>query len=84
MIARVWVAPALMALAQMTAPASGSATVMLVSICGENDGRAVPIRLPAKQDGPGGAPCCKICHSSMRKRAGGDSGCGGEDENDAA
>jgi hypothetical protein len=83
---RVWMpgAPAVMALAQMTAPAPIGATFMLVPICGEYNGHAVPIRLPGKDDGPGGAPCCKICHSAMRKRIGGDTCCDGEDEADAA
>ena len=77
--------PALVALAQMSSPASAGAAYMLVPICGQNNGLAVPIRLPRKDDGPGGAPCCKICHSAMRKRIGGDRSCAGEDaaEDDA-
>ena len=76
--------PALMAVAQMTAPAPATATFMMVPICGEYGGHAVPIRLPGKDDAPGGAPCCKICHSAMRKRLPGDSCCDGEDDADAA
>ena len=85
-LARAWIAggPALVALAQMTAPAPARAGWMLVPICGEYGGHAVPIRLPGKDDAPGGAPFCKICHSAMRKRLPGDSCCDGEDDADAA
>lgn len=75
---------ALLALLQMIAPAPANAAFMLVPICGEAGGRSVPVRIPARNDGPGGAPCCKICHISMRKRAGGDSCCGEEEDPDAA
>ncbi len=83
---RAWIvgAPALVALMQMSAPVAPAATFMLVPICGEFNGHAVPIRLPGKTDEPGGAACCKICHSAMRKKIENDSGCGGEDDNDAA
>lgn len=76
--------PALLALAQMIAPAPAQAAFMMVPVCGENAGRPLPIRLPMKNDAPGGAPCCKICHIAMRKRSGGDSCCGEEDDADAA
>ena len=84
--AKAWIAggPALIALVQMTAPMPAHAQFMLVPICGENGGRAVPIRLPGKDNAPSGTPCCKICHTAMRKRGGGDSCCDGEDESDAA
>ena len=84
-IRKAWIAcgPALIALAQMTTPSSAGASYMMVPICGEYRGQAVPIRLPRKDDGPGGAPCCKICHSAMRKRIPGDSCCDGEDDADA-
>ncbi|MEO0032634.1 MAG: hypothetical protein RIS94_2392 [Pseudomonadota bacterium] len=72
-----------LAVMQMAAPVATGGSVMLVPICGEA-GRAVPVRVPMKNDGPGGAPCCKICHISMRKRDGGNSCCGEEDDPDAA
>jgi hypothetical protein len=56
----------------MAAPA---AHAVLVPICGQG----APIRLPTRDDGP----ACKICHIAMRKRAGGDSCCGHEDDFDA-
>ena len=68
---------------QMAAPVAPGGAVMLVPICGEA-GRAAPIRVPMKNDGPSGAPCCKVCHISMRKRVGADSCCGEEDDSDAA
>ena len=85
-IRKAWIVggPALVALAQMTAPMPAGAAYMLVPICGENNGRAVPIRLPHRDDGPGGTPCCKICHSARRKRISGDRCCDGEDDADAA
>ena len=84
-IRKAWIAggPALIALAQMTSPMPGGAAFMLVPICGQYGGQPVPIRLPRKDDGPGGTPCCKICHSAMRKRVGGNTCCDGEDEADA-
>ncbi len=83
---RAWVAgvPALIALAQMTAPMPGPGAFMIVAICGENGGRAVPIRLPGKDNPPAGVPCCKMCDSAMRKRGAGLDRCDGEDEPDAA
>ena len=81
---KAWIAggPALIALAQMTAPTSAMAAYRMVPICGQTGGQALPIRLPRKPDAPGGSPCCKICHSAMRKRIGGDRCCGGEDAAD--
>ncbi|MCW1381469.1 hypothetical protein OLX02_01400 [Novosphingobium sp. KCTC 2891] len=73
-----------LAVLQMAAPAPSGAAFLLVPICGEAAGHVVPIRVPAKNDAPGGAPCCKICHISMRKRIGGDSCCGEEDDPDVA
>ncbi|MDF8331584.1 hypothetical protein [Novosphingobium cyanobacteriorum] len=73
-----------LAVFQMVAPMPGGAMVMLVPVCGEGGGRTVPLNIPMKNDGPGGAPCCKICHIAMRKRLGGDSCCGEEDDSDAA
>ena len=83
--AKPWVAGGLglLALAQMTAPAPVGARVVMAALCGDVAGRAVPIRLPGKGDAPPGAPCCKICHSAMRKRGAGNSCCDGEDPTDA-
>lgn len=40
---------------------------------------------PARKPGDSGpAPCCTICHSAMRKRAGGASCCDEEDDPDVA
>ncbi|WP_408588945.1 hypothetical protein [Novosphingobium sp.] len=78
----IW-ALAPLAVVQMVLPAPTQAAFVLVPICGEG-GHARPIRIPGKNDGsgPGGAPCCKICHIAMRKRSGGDSGCCGDGEDD--
>lgn len=65
-----------LAVLQMALPAPVAANVMLVPVCGQASGRSVPMRIPMKNDAPGGSPCCKICHISMRKRAGADSCCG--------
>lgn len=71
-----------LALGQMVIPAPAQAAFVLVPICGEG-GHAMPIRLPGRNDGgPGGAPCCKVCHIAMRKRSVTDTGCCGEDEDD--
>lgn len=70
-----------LAVMQMTLPATASAQVMMVPICGD-PGHFRPIRLPGKNDGPSGAPCCKICHISMRKRIGGDSCCDHDEPGD--
>lgn len=79
-----WVVRALapLAVAQMALPAPATASFVLVPICGEAGGHPLPLRIPAKNDQPGGSPCCKVCHISMRKRAGGDSCCGDEDNGD--
>ncbi len=84
MRARLSAAPALLALMQLASPAPVAAMVMLVPICGEFGGHAVPIRLPGKSDGTPGNATCKICHIAMRKRAGADSCCDGEDNADGA
>ena len=76
--------PAIMAAATLVAPMPVAAHVMMVPICGENGGRAVPIRLPGRDNLPDGMPGCKICHIAMRKRGGADSCCGWEEEPDAA
>jgi hypothetical protein len=71
-----------LALVQMVMPAPAQAAFVLVPICGEG-GHALPIRIPGKNEGgPGGAPCCKICHIAMRKRSGTASDCCGEGEDD--
>ena len=46
-IRKAWIAcgPALIALAQMTTPSSAGASYMMVPICGEYRGQAVPIRI---------------------------------------
>ncbi|WP_225206918.1 hypothetical protein [Novosphingobium huizhouense] len=66
------------AVLQMALPAPAQAAFVLVPICGE-PGHSAPIRVPGRNDapgdGPGGAPCCKVCHIAMRKRIGGDSTC---------
>lgn len=73
-----------LALMQMALPAPASAQFVLVPICGE-PGHSAPLRIPGRSDEPGGAPCCKICHISMRKRIGGDSCCDhGEPSEDEA
>ena len=78
--ARILALPALMALAQLTAPGPAHAGYMLVAICGPVAGRAAPIRVPIGNRDSSPAPCCKICHSAMRKRSAGTSCCAGEDE----
>lgn len=84
-MSRLFAMLAPLAVVQMALPAPAQAAFVLVPICGE-PGHSQPIRVPGRQDGPGGAPCCKICHISMRKRIGGDSCCDhdepGEDEAD--
>lgn len=79
-----------LAVLQMALPAPAQAAFVLVPICGE-PGHSAPIRIPSRNEGPGrsdwpgGAPCCKICHISMRKRIGGDSCCDhGEPSEDEA
>lgn len=67
---------------------SAAGGALAVPICGEA-GHVLLIRLtgraPARKPvGDGSAPCCAICHSAMRKRAGGDSYCGQEDDDDVA
>ena len=74
---------ALLALAQMSVPVSAGAGTMLVPLCSLEKGRAIPLRLPGKNDGSDGAACGKICHSAMRKRFGADTSMGGEDDADA-
>jgi hypothetical protein len=76
--------PALVAAANLAAPAPAAAHVMMVPICGEFGGRAVPIRLPGRENPAGNSQACKICHIAMRKRSGADSCCGWEDDTDAA
>lgn len=77
-----------LAVLQMATPAPQGMAFMLVPLCGAQAGHSVPIRVPAKNDGQGSLPCCKICHISMRKRSGGDNCCGddgsGEDDPDVA
>ena len=81
---KAWL-PAL-AVFQLTVPTASpvSFSVVLVPLCGEQAGHSVPLRLPFRNDGTGGPCCGKICHISMRKRAGGDSCCGEEDDSDVA
>lgn len=83
-MSRAFATLAALAVGQMIAPAPSGAMVLLVPICGEAGGSAVPLRIPGRGDGHGGAPCCKICHIAMRKRAGAISHCGEEDDADAA
>jgi hypothetical protein len=66
---------AALAIAQMAAPAAAVHAIM-VPVCGSG----APIRLPARDE----MPACKICHIAMRRRGGGDSCCGHEDDSDAA
>lgn len=68
---------------QLAAPAPAT-TLVMVPLCGELAGHSVPLRLPLRNDGTGGPCCGKICHISMRKRAGTDSCCGEEDDPDVA
>jgi hypothetical protein len=63
---------AALAVMQMAVPA---AHAVMVPVCGQG----APIRLPTRDDGTS----CKICHIAMRKRGGGDSCCGHEDDFDA-
>lgn len=81
MLGRTALLLAPLALVQMVMPAPARAAFVLVPICGEG-GHAAPIRLPGRDDGPGGAPCCKICHIAMRKRTAAASGCCGQGEDD--
>ncbi len=70
---------AVCAVLQLAIPAQAASPVM-VAICGGG----APIELPTKNKDQG-QPCCKICHSAMRKRFGGDTCCskdGGEDPNE--
>ena len=78
-MSRLFAVLAPLAVLQMAAPAPASAAFMLVPICGQGAGRPMPVRLPLKNDAPGGGPCCKICHISMRKRTGAGTCCGDED-----
>lgn len=64
---------------QIALPAPAAASFVVVPICGQAGGHPLPLRIPAENDGPGGSACCKICHISMRKRAGADSCCGDEE-----
>ncbi|NKJ44608.1 hypothetical protein [Novosphingobium sp. SG720] len=74
----------------LPAPAvvAGGGAALAVPICGEA-GHVLLIRVPGhapqrKPSGDGTAPCCAICHSAMRKRAGEPSCCGEEDDDDVA
>lgn len=51
---------------------------------GQRDGQGDGQGQPRKPSGDSTAPCCAICHSAMRKRAGGDSCCGDEEDEDVA
>jgi|GEM_PF-1002290 hypothetical protein len=69
-------------------PALGASGAFAVPICGDAShvlliriGEQTPHRKPS---GEGTAPCCAICHSAMRKRAGDSSCCGEEDDDDVA
>ena len=65
-----------LAVLQLAIPAQAASPVM-VALCGGG----APIPLPLKNRGSD-QPCCKICHSAMRKRFGADNCCskdGGED-----
>jgi hypothetical protein len=75
-----------LAVLQLTVPQPPlvSLGVVLVPLCGAQAGHSVPLRLPLRDDGTGGPCCGKICHISMRKRTGGDSCCGEEDDSDVA
>lgn len=68
-----------LAVMQMAMPAPAHASFMMVASCG-GTGVPIPIRIPAKDDGGKNLPCCKICHISMRKRAGADSCCENGDD----
>ncbi len=76
-----WLAP--FAVLQMAVPAPVQASLIMVPSCGGNGGM-VPLRLPYKDDGSKGQPCCKVCHISMRKRSADASCCGEEEDPDAA
>lgn len=68
---------ALLAIAQMSAPAAASSGYLMVAICGQSGTtRALPVKVPGRNNEPGGAPGCKICHIAMRKRGAGGTCCG--------
>lgn len=69
---------AALALVQLAMPAQAAHPTM-IAVCGS--GAAVP--LPMKNRG-GDSPCCKICHSAMRKRSGGGKCCEETDEEEEA
>jgi len=66
-----------LAVLQLAIPAQAAGPVM-IALCGGG----APIPLPIKNHGSD-QPCCKICHSAMRKRGAADTCCAedtGEDE----
>ena len=69
---------AALAAMQLAIPAQAAHPVM-VAVCGGG----APIPLPMKNRG-GSDPCCKICHSAMRKRFAGGNCCDETDEEEEA
>lgn len=66
-------------------PICGEAgNVLLIRAGGQGAGQGGGQGQPRKPSGDSTAPCCAICHSAMRKRAGGDSCCGDEEDEDVA
>lgn len=59
---------------QLALPAAAAHPAM-IAICGGG----APIPLPMKNRG-GDGPCCKICHSAMRKRFAAGTCCSGDDD----
>lgn len=82
MTARTIALPAALAILQMVLPAPAMGGTIMVPMCGEATARPIPLRIPRRDDAPSGAPCCKICHIAMRKRAGAGRCCPGEDDTD--
>ncbi|KUR70503.1 hypothetical protein AQZ52_17005 [Novosphingobium fuchskuhlense] len=62
------------AVLQLAIPAQAAPPTM-IALCGGG----APIPLPMKNH-DADKPCCKICHSAMRKRFGGGTCCGENDE----
>lgn len=71
-----------LAVLQMALPAPAHGSVVMVAACG-GTGAPVPLRIPARDDGKGSLPCCKVCHIAMRKRTGADNCCGLDDEDES-
>lgn len=83
MSARPIALPAALALAQMVLPVPAGAATVMIAMCGDGVPATLPLRIPRRDSVPSGAPCCKVCHIAMRKRAGAATCCMGEDETDA-